>query len=169
MELAAAFAADRAALQEQKRVYSSAAPGETSYSAPACGRLAGSQAAASASVPPGALVNALLQRHSSRGATWKGVQLSRGGIGDGRGGEIMALDDEIVRMIKERIVRCKPALRVSLQACTHVAPGIVSVGAWAECLTSVLGLDLPWSYYRPWLAEVTSMRDGDAEGIAYDE
>jgi len=77
--------------------------------------------------------------------------------------QIARLDGEIVRMLKQRICRHKLELLASLRAADESQTGSVSVGEWERAMQGVLQLDIPWSKYLPWLAEVKGGR------ITYDD
>ena len=112
-------------------------------------------------------VAALMQRCSSRGEKWTDKHKKSDRESETEAGDdlSLALDDEVVRMLKERVLRCKPALRAAFQELPgHSEPGVITVEHWAETCSKVLKLDLDWDYYQPWIVDLTP-----SGGIDYEE
>ena len=100
--------------------------------------------------------DALLKRFSSRGAEWEEE------VGcAAEPPHVARLDGEIVRMIKERVCRHRHQLMGEFQKLDRARAGRLSVEQWGKGLGSVLGLDVPWTKYQPWLAELTEIGDID--------
>lgn len=75
----------------------------------------------------------LFAKHSSRGEHWEDE------VGcAAEPSHVARLDGEIVRMVRERICRCKGALHEAFRMADEMGNGLISEAAWSSVLTGVL-------------------------------
>ncbi|KAL1514965.1 hypothetical protein AB1Y20_004041 [Prymnesium parvum] len=92
----------------------------------------------------------LISRYSSRGEQWEEE------VGcAAEPSHVARLDGEIVRMLKERICRSKPALYSALAQADVVESGVIDEATWCKVLTQVLKVDINFAKYRPFLIDLT--------------
>jgi len=104
--------------------------------------------------------DALLRRFSSRGSEWEEE------VGcAAEPPHVARLDGEIVRMIKERICRHRHLLAAEFAKLDKARSGTLPLDVWGRAMGSVLSLDIPFTKYQPWLADLSD--GGEVEIAAF--